>query len=93
MKSLLVVLNEKNATIGPADARTARFTPKAATRSCKTASNCNREPTKALTTYSEGKVTHRVSRNRAGIFSVHASHCSPDGPSMRQPGYMPMQKP
>ena len=85
MNGQLVVLNEKNPTIGPMEASTARFTASEAIRSCKTTLTFSREPIKALKTYSEGKVTPRVRKNSAGTFNVVAHHCMYEGSSGRQP--------
>ena len=54
------MLTEKNNTIGPNDANTARFTASEATRSRSTLEIVSREPTSALKTYSDGKVTNNV---------------------------------
>jgi hypothetical protein len=69
------VLNEKNSTIVPIDARTAIITAIAAASRRRSDSALRREPTSALNTYSDGNVTASVSRNSAGTLIALAMIC------------------
>jgi hypothetical protein len=70
-----VVLAEKNATIGPSDARTATITAVMAVSSRTTAPSDSREPINALNTYNDGNVIRRVRANSAGTFTAAATTC------------------
>ena len=87
------VLMEKNAVIGPNDARTASVTASVAINSRNTEAIVSREPTSALKTYSDGNVTTSVRKNSAGTLTVVASNCSYTGGSRLISANHPMKNP
>ena len=95
-------------TLSPMGARTARLAMVAAAmllaagsaladndneRGNGNGNSANREPTRALNTYSEGNVTTSVRKNSAGTFTVEATSCSTADPPPRSSANDPMHAP